>query len=110
MAVVNSAAVEKLIDEIIKGRLSYYQRTGSIAYVAQYQDGRHAIVYNLHSAKHARPGVNFKIVAYARWVDCLGNPQWTVYDYDDGEAVAVAAIATESDGTVTDPDVYYYPA
>jgi hypothetical protein len=106
-----SEAVEKLINEILEGRLSYYQATGSIAYVAQYQDGEHAIVYNSHSAKHARPGVNFEIVASARWEDCLGNPRWTVYDYGDGdgEAVAVAATATESDGTITDTDVYYYP-
>ena len=108
---VNNSAVEKLIDEILKGRLSYYQATGSAAYVAQYQDGKHAIVYNSHSAKHARPGVRFKIVAYARWEDCLGNPRWEVYDYGlgYGDGEAVAAIATESDGTVTDPDVYYYP-
>ncbi len=105
---VNNSAVEKLIDEILKGRLSYYQATGSAAYVARYQDGKHAIVYNSHSAKHARPDMKFEIVACAKWEHKLGNPQWTVYDYGDGEAVA--AIATESDGTVTDPDVYYYPA
>jgi len=107
---VNNSAVEKLIDEILKGRLSYYQATGSAAYVARYQDGKHAIVYNSHSAKYARPDMKFEIVACAKWEHKLGNPQWTVYDYGDGDAVAVAAIATESDGTVTDPDVYYYPA
>ena len=100
---MTSEAVEKLLEEILEGRLSYYQATGSAAYVAQYQDGKHAIVYNSHSAKHARPGMKFRIVAYAKWEDCLGNPRWTVYDFGlgfgDGEAVAVV----ESDGTV-----YYY--
>jgi hypothetical protein len=106
----NSAAVEKLIDAILDGQLSCYQATGSTAYVVLYEDGKQEIVYNALSARHSRPGMKFEIVASARWEDCLGNPQWTVYDYGDGEAVAVAAIATESDGTVTDPDVYYYPA
>ena len=52
--------------------------------------------------------MKFKIVAGAKWEDNLGNPAWTIYDYGDGEAVAVAAITTESDGTA-DTDVYYYP-
>ena len=100
----NMRAVEMLVDAILKGELSYYRATGSTAYVAQYQDGKQEIVYNALSAKEARPGVEFEIVAGAKWEDRLGNPQWTIYD-DDGEAVA--AIATEIDGTVTDP-VYYY--
>ena len=98
-------AVEMLVDAILKGELSYYQATGSTAYVAEYEDGKQEIVYNALSAKEARPGVEFEIVAGAEWEDRLGNPQWTIYD--DGEAVA--AIATEIDGTATDPDVYYYP-
>ena len=98
-------AVEMLVDAILKGELSYYQATGSYAYVAQYEDGELQIVYNSLSAKEARPGVEFEIVASAKWEDRLGNPQWTIYGDDDGEAVA--AIATEIDGT--DPDVYYYP-
>jgi hypothetical protein len=97
-------AVEMLVDAILKGELSYYQATGSTAYVVEYEDGELQIVYNSLSAKEARPGVEFKILASAKWEDRLGNPQWTIYD--DGEAVA--AIATEIDGTVTDPDVYYY--
>lgn len=96
-------AVEMLVDAILKGELSYYQATGSYAYVAQYEDGELQIVYNSLSAKEARPGVEFEIVASAKWE--LGNPQWTIYD-DGGEAVA--AIATEIDGD-PDPDVYYYP-
>ena len=95
-------AVDAILDAILKGELSYYQATGSYAYVAQYEDGELQIVYNSLSAKEARPGVEFEIVASAKWEDRLGNPQWTIYD--DGEAVA--AIATEIDG---DPDVYYYP-
>ena len=105
---VNNSAVEKLIDEILKGRLSYYQATGSTAYVVLYEDGKQEIVYNALSARHSRPGMNFEIVACAKWEDRLGNPQWTIYDGDD-YGQAVAAIATESDGTA-DPDVYYYPA
>ena len=99
--------VEMLVDAILKGELSYYQATGSTAYVVEYEDGKQEIVYNALSAKEARPGVEFEIVAGAEWEDRLGNPQWTIYGDDDGEAVA--AIATEIDGTVTDPDVYYYP-
>ena len=92
-------AVEMLVDAILKGELSYYQATGSTAYVVE-ENGKQEIVYNVL----ARPGVEFEIVASAKWEDRLGNPQWTICD-DDGEAVAV--VATEIDGTV-DPDVYYY--
>ncbi len=88
-------AVKMLVDAILKGELSYYQATGSTAYAVEYEDSKQEIVYNAL----ARP-----IVASAKWEDRLGNPQWTIYD-DDGEAVA--AVATEIDGTV-DPDVYYY--
>ena len=94
----------------IRWKLSYYRETGSSAYVVRYEDGKQEIVYN-HTAQNMPVlTVKFEIVACAKWEHKLGNPQWTVYDYGDGEAVAVAAIATESDGTVTDPDVYYYPA
>ena len=93
-------AVKMLVDAILKGELSYYQATGSTAYVVE-EDGKQEIVYNVL----ARPGVEFEIVASAKWEDRLGNPQWTIYD-DDGEAAT--AVATEIDGTVTDPDVYYY--
>jgi len=99
-------AVEMLVDEIIKGELSYYQATGSTAYVVEYEDCRQEIVYNALSAKEARPGVEFEIVASAKWEDRLGNPQWTIYD-DGGEAVAV--VATEVDGTVIEDGVYYVP-
>lgn len=92
-------AVEMLVDAILKGELHYYRQTGSYAYVAQYEDGELQIVYNSLSAKEVRPGVEFEIVASAKWEDRLGNPQWTIYA--DGEAVAV--VATEIDGTVTDP-------
>ena len=98
-------AVEMLVDAILKGELGYYQATGSTAYVVEYEDGVQEIVYNTLSAREARPGVGFEIVASAKWEDNLGNPTWTIYDGNDGEAVAV--IATEIDGTVTD-DVYYY--
>jgi hypothetical protein len=98
-------AVEMLVDAILKGELNYYQATGSTAYAVEYEDSKQEIVHNALSAKEARPGVEFEIVASAKWEDRLGNPQWTIYD-DDGEAVA--AVATEIDGTVTDPDVYYY--
>ncbi len=87
-------AILTLVDAILKGELSYCQATGSTAYVVE-ENGKQEIVYNAL----ARP-----IVASAKWEDRLGNPQWTIYD-DDGEAVA--AVATEIDGTV-DPDVYYY--
>ena len=87
-------AIKMLIDAILKGELGYCQATGSTAYVVE-EDGKQEIVYNAL----ARP-----IVASAKWEDRLGNPRWTIYD-DDGEAVA--AVATEIDGTV-DPDVYYY--
>jgi len=107
MTVVNSAAVEKLIDAILDGQLSYYQATGSTAYVVEYEDGKQEIVYNALSARHSRPGMKFEIVASAKWEDRLGNPQWTIYDGDD-YGQAVAAIATKSDGTA-DTDVYYYP-
>ena len=102
---MKAKAIELLKEAILKGELSYYQATGSTAYVVEYADGELQIVYNSLSAKEARP-VSFKIVASAKWEDRLGFPQWTIYD-DDGEAVAV--VATEVDGTVTDPDVYYYP-
>ena len=99
-------AIEMLKEAILKGELGYNQATGSTAYVAEYEDGELQIVYNSLSAKEARPGVSFEMVASAKWEDRLGFPQWTIYDDgDDGEAVAV--IATEIDGTVTD-DVYYY--
>ncbi len=99
-------AIEMLKEAIQKGELSYYQATGSTAYVVEYEDGELQIVYNSLSAKEARPGVGFTIVASAKWEDRLGFPQWTIYD-GDGEAVAV--VATENDGTVTAHDVYYYP-
>ena len=98
-------AIEMLKEAILKGELHYYRQTGSTAYVVEYEDGKQEIVYNALSAKEARPGVEFEIVASAKWEDRLGNPQWTIYGDDDGEAVA--AIATEIDGT--NPDVYYYP-
>ncbi len=103
---MKAKAIELLKEAILKGELHYYRQTGSYAYVAQYEDGELQIVYNSLSAKEARPGVEFEIIASAKWEDRLGNPQWTIYDDDDGEAVAV--VATEVDGTVTDPDVYYY--
>jgi hypothetical protein len=81
-------AVKMLVDAILKEELSYCQSTGSTAYVVE-ENGKLEIVYNAL----ARP-----IVASAKWEDRLGNPQWTIYD-DDGEAVA--AVATEIDGTVT---------
>lgn len=98
------AAVEMLVKAILEGELSYYQATGSTAYVVEYEDGELQIVYNSLSAREARPGVRFKMVASAKWEDRLGNPQWTIYDDDE----AVAVVATEVDGTVTGPDVYYY--
>ena len=98
---MKAKAIELLKEAILKGELSYYQATGSYAYVAQYEDGELQIVYNSLSAKEARPGVEFEIVASAKWEDNLGNPAWTIYFGDE----AVAAIATEIDG---DPDVYYY--
>ena len=94
-----------LVDAILKGELSYYQATGSTAYVVEYADGELQIEYNSLSAKEARP-VSFKIVASAKWEDHLGNPQWTIYD-GDGEAVAV--VATEVDGTAIEDGVYYVP-
>jgi len=99
-------AVEMLVDAILKGQLNYYQATGSYAYVAQYEDGEMQIVYNALSAKEARPGVSFTMVASAKWEDRLGNPQWTIYG-NDGEAVAV--VATEVDGTAIEDGVYYVP-
>jgi len=99
-------AIEMLKEAILKGELGYYQATGSTAYVVEYEDGKQEIVFNSLSAREARPGVRFKMVASAKWEDRLGFPQWTIYGDDDGEAVA--AIATEIDGTVTGPDVYYY--
>ena len=101
---MKTKAIELLEEAILKGELHYYRQTGSTAYVVEYEDGELQIVYNSLSAREARPGTNFKILASAKWEDNLGNPAWTIYD-DDGEAVA--AIATEIDGTVTDP-VYYY--
>lgn len=99
-------AVEMLVKAILEDQLKYYQATGSTAYVVEYEDGELQIVYNSLSAREARPGVGFEIVASAKWEDNLGNPTWTIYDGNDGEAVAV--IATEIDGTVIEDDVYYY--
>ena len=104
---MENKAYRMLVDAILKGELSYYQATGSYAYVAQYEDGELQIVYNSLSAKEARPGVEFEIVASAKWEDRLGNPQWTIYGDDDGEAVAV--VATEVDGTAIEDGVYYMP-
>jgi len=100
-------AIELLEKAILKGELGYYQATGSTAYVVEYEDGKQEIVYNSLSAKEARPGVRFTMVASAKWEDRLGNPQWTIYD-DDGEAVAV--VATEVDGTAIEDGVYYMPS
>jgi hypothetical protein len=101
---MKAKAIELLKEAILKGELHYYRQTGSTAYVVEYEDGELQIVYNSLSAKEARPGVEFEIIASAKWEDRLGNPQWTIYD----DCEAVAAIATEIDGTVTEPDVYYY--
>ena len=98
-------AVEMLVKAILEDQLKYYQATGSTAYVAEYEDGELQIVYNSLSAKEARPGVGFTLVASAKWEDNLGNPAWTIYD---GDGEAVAAIATDIDGTVIEDDVYYY--
>ena len=100
-------AVEMLVEAILDGKLSYYRGTGCTAHVVEYEDGKQEIIYNLAAAisgealgsddivsliaRHSRPGVQFEIVASARWEDCSGNPRWTIYD-DDGEVVA--AIAT----------------
>ena len=94
-------AIELLEKAILKGELGYYQATGSTAYVVEYEDGKQEIVYNSLSAREARPEVEFKIIASAKWEDNLGNPAWTIYD-DGGEVVAV--VATEIDGTVTDEE------
>ena len=102
---MKTKAIELLKEAIPKGELGYYQATGSTAYVVEYEDGELQIVYNSLSAREARPEVEFEIIASAKWEDRLGNPQWTIYD---GDGEAVAAIATEVDGTVTDPDVYYF--
>ena len=100
------AAVEMLVKAILEGELGYYQATGSTAYVVEYEDGEQEIVFNALSAREARPGVRFKMVASAKWEDRLGNPQWTIYD-DGGETVAV--VATEVDGTAIEDGVYYVP-
>ena len=94
-------AIEMLKEAILKGELGYYQATGSTAYVVEYADGELQIVYNSLSAREARPGVRFTMMASAKWEDNLGNPAWTIYD-DGGEVVAV--VATEIDGTVTDEE------
>ena len=99
-------AIELLEKAILKGELSYYQATGSTAYVVEYEDCRQEIVYNALSAKEARPGVQFEIVASAKWEDRLGNPQWTIRDRD-GETAVI--ISTEVDGTVIEDGVYYVP-
>ena len=99
-------AVEMLVDAILKGELHYYRQTGSYAYVAQYKDGELKIVYNSLSAREARPGVGFTLVASARWEDNLGNPAWTIYD---GDGEAVATIASENDGTAIEDGIYYVP-
>lgn len=90
---------------ILENELRYYQATSSTAYVAEYEDGQLEIVYNSLSAKEARPGTSFEIVASAKWEDGRGNPHWVVFD---GKGEEVAAIATELDGNVTEPYVYYY--
>ena len=99
-------AIELLKEAILKGQLSYYQATGSYAYVAQYEDGELQIVYNALSAKEARPGVEFEMVASAKWEDNLGNPAWTIRDGDEEVAVI---ISTNANGTVIDDGVYYVP-
>ena len=104
---MKTKAIELLKEAILKGELGYYQATGSTAYVAEYEDGELQIVYNSLSAREARPGTNFKILASAKWEDNLGNPAWTIYD-DGGEVVAV--VATEVDGTAIEDGVYYMPS
>ena len=106
---MKAKAIELLKEAILKGELSYYQATGSAAYVVEYEDGKQEIVYNALSAKEARPGVEFEIVASAKWEDNLGNPQWTIYDYGDDDGEAVAVVATEVDGTAIEDGVYYVP-
>lgn len=82
---------ELLKSAIQKGELHYYKQTGSFAYVAEYEDGFLAIVYNALSAEAARPDVPFKIVAEARHYDGLGNPHWVVLDLvaDEEEIIFV---------------------
>jgi len=99
-------AVEMLVDAILKGQLNYYQATGSTAYLVEYEDGELQIVYNSLSAKEARPGVEFEIIASAKWEDNLGNPAWTICDRD-GETAVI--ISTEVDGTAIEDGVYYVP-
>ena len=103
-------ALLRLVEVIKDGQLNHYQVPGCTAHVVQYEGGKQEIIYNLAAAisgealgsddivsliaRHSRPGVQFEIVASARWEDCSGNPRWTIHD-DDGEAVAAIA--------------YYYP-
>lgn len=89
--------MEMLINSIVKGELSYYKATGSAAYLVQYEDGEKRIFINPLSARDARTGIDFEILASARWADHQGNPSWTIYDAD-GEAVA----------SVSGDEVYFY--
>jgi hypothetical protein len=101
---MKAKAIELLKEAILKGELSYYRATGSTAYVVEYEDGKQEIVYNALSAKEARPGVEFEIVASAKWEDNLGNPAWTIRNRDGETAVIVS---TEVNGTASEDGVYY---
>lgn len=103
---MKAKAIEMLEGAILRGELHYYRQTGSTAYVVEHEDGKQEIVYNSLSAKEARPGVEFEIVASAKWEDRLGNPQWTIRDRD-GETAVI--ISTEVDGTAIEDGVYYVP-
>lgn len=98
MTTENKAA-EMLEKAILAGELNYYRQTGSTAYVAEYADGERQIVFNSLSAKEARPGIEFKLVAAAHFADHQGNPGWTIRD----EEMEVLAVILDGDS-----EAFYY--
>lgn len=95
---VEFEAAVNLLTNAIEAGLEYYRQTGSFAYVAEYEDGEMRIVYNAASAKEARPGVDFKIRAYAKWVENLGNPLWVIGAIDEyGNYKVVEEVFEEDD-------------
>lgn len=60
---------------------------------------------NYFSAAQERPGVDFKIVASARWYENRGFPEWRIKsEASEPEGAEYEVICTELDGTINDPD------
>lgn len=74
-------AVRLLKKAIKNGSLQYYQATGSYAYVAEYEDGELSIVRDVLISRKERPGMQFEIIAEAKWHKVKEKPYWLIVPY-----------------------------